>query len=88
MEHIESAKTLVTREYIGSYVTQRMSYVQSRTRRIREHIQYIELWASRIYLGFVDLVVAPILLPARLYFFMIVFHNSLLYVSYRVRAEP
>ena len=79
VQHIESAQTLVTRIDIRSDVTQRVAYVQTRTRRIGEHIEDIEFGTRRIDLHFVGTALAPLFLPFGFDGSKIVFHN-LLYV--------
>ena len=43
IQYIKSLQTLVTGINIAGNITERVTYVQSRTRRVREHIQYVEL---------------------------------------------
>lgn len=52
-----------------------MTDVQTGTRRVRKHVEYIILGLRPVYFGPVSLVVAPVLLPAAFYISVIIFHN-------------
>ena len=68
MEDIEAAVSLVTAEDIACNIAQGMSHVQSRSRRIRKHIQHIVFWTRGILNGPVGLVFHPPGLPFGFYF--------------------
>jgi len=63
VEDVESLQTLVTRIDIGGDVPQRMAYMQTRSRRIRKHIEHIVFRPGRIGDRFKSLVVDPVFLP-------------------------
>ena len=74
MQHIEAFQTLVTCINVTGNITQGMSHMQTRSRRIREHIEYIELRTVIIYFTFVGVMFTPILLPLFLYIFIVIVH--------------
>ncbi len=51
-----------------------MAYMKTRSRRIGEHVEHIKLFRPGLFLGTINLVVAPILLPALFDFAMVIFH--------------
>ncbi len=74
MQHIEALQTLVARIYVGSYIAERMTHVQSRSRRIRKHVEHIKLLARAVLSCAVSALFFPVGLPPLLYFLMIIFH--------------
>ena len=78
MKHIEALQTLESRVYVTCDVAQRVTHMQSRSRRIGKHIEHIEFRARSIYFGLVGVVFSPILLPALFYFFIIIFHRKIM----------
>ena len=74
MQHVETALALVARIDVAGDVAQRMSHVQTRSRRIREHIQHIELGTVIVDVALVGVMLTPVLLPLFLYLFKIVIH--------------
>ncbi len=51
-----------------------MTYMQTCPGRIRKHVEDIKFWFAAVYFNLVSTVIAPALLPAAFYIFMIVFH--------------
>ena len=74
VEHIESFEPLVTAVNVGCNVSEWVSYVESRARRVGEHIEDVIFRLVRRVADLVRLVVFPIFLPKDLYFTVIVFH--------------
>ncbi len=74
MKHIEAAQPLIACIDVGSYVSQRMAYMQPGSRRIREHVKHIELGLIVVNFGFIRIVFLPVLLPALFYILMSVIH--------------
>ena len=77
VQHVEALLPFVAGVDVGSDVAKGVTDVQSRTRRIGEHIQNIELRFAGILGHMVDILLAPYLLPAFLNFSKIVIHNIL-----------
>ena len=77
MQHVVASQTFVAAENVAGDVSQRMSDVQTRARRIRKHVQNVIFWTRRVGLGLIHSVVNPILLPLLLDLFEIVFHDLL-----------
>ena len=76
VQDIKAAQTLVTRVDIRCDITQRVTNMQTCSRRIGEHIQNIEFGAAVIDLHMVGLALLPLLLPFGFDLFEVVFHNS------------
>ena len=74
MKHVEALLTLIARIDVGGYVAERMTHVQTGSRGIGEHVEHIELLLPGFLHGLVDVIVAPVLLPAALNVAMIIFH--------------
>ena len=76
MQYIKSTQALVTCIDIASNITQRMTHMQTCSRRIGEHVKYIEFRAVLVNITLVGVVITPILLPLFLYFLIIIVHFS------------
>ena len=74
MQDIEALEALVACEYVACYVSQRMSHMQTCSRRVREHVQDIELGTGLVFSDLELAVFGPICLPFALYGLEIVFH--------------
>ena len=74
VEHIEAFQPFVSCINIRGDIAQWVTYVQARTRGIREHIQDIEFRLIVVNINLIDFVVAPILLPLFLDFVEVVIH--------------
>ena len=74
VQHVEAAQTLVARIYVAGYIAQRMTHVQTGTRRIREHVQHVELTATAVIIHLIYFLLAPVFLQAGFYFLRIVEH--------------
>ena len=84
MQHIETPEPFVTRIDVRCDVTQRMTDVQSRPRRIREHVQHIIFRPALIHFDPVGFLLGPTALPFLLYSPEIVLHIvNLVFVSLR-----
>jgi len=75
VQHVETLQAFVTGINITGYVSQRMSYVQSGSRRIREHIQYVEFLFAFVFSHLIGMVLCPSLLPFLFNLSEIVFHD-------------
>ena len=78
VQHVETLQAFVTGVNITGYVSQRMSYVQSGSRRIREHIQYVEFLFAFVFSHLIGMVLYPSLLPFLFNLSEIVFHDLFL----------
>ena len=68
MQHIEAIHAFKTRNDVRGRVALWVSYVQPRSGRVREHVEYIVLRLSEVCVGDAKgIVVIPELLPFRLY---------------------
>ncbi len=74
MQHIESLQAFVARIDVGGYVAQRVSYMQSGSRGVGKHVENIVFRSGLVNFCGVHIVFFPVVLPALLYIFMIVFH--------------
>ncbi len=75
MEDVEALHALVAAQDVGRRITLGMPHVKSRTARIREHVQTVELgFARAVVRGFECLLVKPTLLPLLLDRRIIVVH--------------
>ena len=63
MEHVESFKPLVAGKDVTGDIAQRVAYVESGTRRIREHVQYVELRPGAVFPGLECALFGPPGLP-------------------------
>ena len=84
MQHIETPEPFVTRIDVRCDVTQRMTDVQSRPRRIREHVQHIIFRPALIHFDPVGFLLGPTALPFLLYSPEIVLHIVNLVLSHYV----
>ena len=75
VQHVEPPLTLVTRIYVARDVAERMPNVQTRTRRIREHVEHIEFRFVGILDAPESMVFTPMALPTAFYFLVIIIHN-------------
>ena len=76
VEHVETFQPFVTGIDVRSNISQRVTYVQTCTRRIGEHVQYVVFGFLLVFGNLVDVMLFPVLLPLFLYFFEIVFHDE------------
>ena len=76
VQHIVATQALIARVDVRCDVTEWVTYVQTRARRVGEHIQYIEFWSRAVDLYLVDAALLPLLLPFGLNLFEIILHNS------------
>ena len=74
VKHVVSTQTLVAGIDVAGDITERMANMQSRSRGIREHIEYVELLAFRVFSDFVGLLLNPFLTPLLFDFSKVVFH--------------
>ena len=74
VEHIESLLALVAGIDIGGDIAQGVSYMESGSRRIGEHIEHIEFLLVLVLFHLIGLLFNPSFLPFFLYFPEIVFH--------------
>ena len=79
VQHVETLQPLVARIDVRSDVAERMSDVQTRPRRIGEHVQYVVFRARGVFLHPVSSALGPAFLPFLLNFPEVVFHRSLVY---------
>ena len=79
MQHVKSFQALVTRIDVTGYVAKGMSHVQACSRRIRKHIEHIELGTAIVNFTFVGVMFTPILLPLFLYLIKIIVHFFSIY---------
>ena len=75
MQYVITLQTLVAAIYVGSNITQRMPYMQTRSRRIREHIQYIKFRTVATIFHLVNGILFPISLPFLFDFSKVIFHT-------------
>ena len=76
VEHIVSLLALVACVYVGGDIAQRMSHMESCTRRIGKHVEYIVLGLIGLLCDVVGLAFCPAALPLLLYLLEVVFHFS------------
>ena len=74
IEHVKALLTLIACIYVAGYISQRMTYMQSRSRRIRKHVKHIKLLSGGILFNVVGLTFHPALLPFLLNLSEIVIH--------------
>src|SRR5258706_15966900 len=74
VKHVEFVQSFIARNNITFDITQRMTYMESRSTRIWKHIQYIILGLRRMGFCVKRLVLCPVLLPLFLYVFKIILH--------------
>ena len=64
VQHVEAVEPLETAVDVGGYVSERMTHVQPRTRRVGEHVEHVELGARRVDLHLIYFVLYPIFFPS------------------------
>ena len=74
VQNVEPSQPLVPRINVGSYVSERMSYVQSGAGRVGEHVEDIVFLLRLVLCYLVGLVVNPGFLPFLFNFSEIVIH--------------
>ena len=74
VKHIEAFQTLVAGKDVACDVSQRMPDMQARTRRVREHVQHVELGLVAFFRDLIRPLGAPSFLPFALYLLKIVIH--------------
>ena len=74
VEHVVAVLTLVARVDVAGYVAQGVAHMESRTGRVGEHVEHIELLLCGVLGDVVGLVLHPLALPLLLDFSEIVFH--------------
>ena len=74
MQDIETLQAFVSGIYVARDVSERVSHVKSRSRRIGKHIKDIKFGLGAVFRDFVCTFSGPLLLPLAFYFFEIVFH--------------
>ena len=75
MKYVEAAKPFVARVDVRSDIAQRVSDVQTRTRRVGEHVQHVEFGPRRVGLDLVGFIFLPAALPLGLDLLEIVLHR-------------
>ena len=80
IEYIEALQSFVAGINVRSNVSQRVTHMQSRTRRIREHIQDIKFLLRFVFRNLVGLVLHPPFLPLLFNFPEIVLHSDKLFI--------
>ena len=76
MKYVEAAKPFVARVDVRSDIAQRVSDVQTRTRRVGEHVEHVEFGPRRVGLDLVGFIFLPAALPLGLDLLEIVLHSS------------
>ena len=74
IENIEAVEPLVASIDVTGNVSQRMTYMQSRTRRVRKHVEHVVFRTVRVLCDLVGLMVDPLFLPLFLNLSEIVVH--------------
>ena len=74
VQHVEAALAFVAAVDIRGNIAQRMAYVQTGTRRIREHVQHIVVRFVRLITYSIGIGIVPRLLPFLLNVAKVVFH--------------
>ena len=74
VQHVVALLTFVAGVDIGGDIAQRVSHMQSRARRVREHVQHVKLRLRVVYLCLIQAGLFPGRLPFLLYFSKVVFH--------------
>ena len=80
VEYIEALQAFVAAVYIAGDIAKRVSYMQSGSARVGEHIEYVERFFVAPVAYFVGVVLLPERLPFLLNFREIIFH--IIRVSY------
>ena len=76
IQYIETLQSFVAGVNIRSNISQRMTYMQSRTGGVGEHVQYIEFFLRFVFRHLVGFVFHPPFLPFLFNFPEIVFHSG------------
>ena len=74
IENIEAVEPLIASIDVAGNVSQRMTYMQSRTRRVRKHVKHVVFRTVRVLCDFVGPMVDPLFLPLFLNLSEIVVH--------------
>ena len=74
IENIEAVEPLIAGVDVAGNVSQRMTYMQSRAGRVREHVEHVVFRTVRVLCDFVGLMVDPLFLPLFLNLSEIVVH--------------
>ena len=78
VQHIESFQALVSCKNVRSNIAQRMTYMQTRSGGVGEHVQNVKFWFAAVVGNFIGSICSPVLLP---FFFNVlrsVFHILLM----------
>ena len=75
MKYVEAAKPFVARVDVRSDIAQRVSDVQTRTRRVGEHVEHVEFGTCGIGFHAIGFLFLPAALPLGFYLFEIVLHR-------------
>ena len=76
VKNVKPLQSFISGINIGGYISQRVTYVQTCSRRIGKHIQYVILGLALIFFYLINMMIFPILLPLLFYFFEIIFHDK------------
>ena len=82
VKHIEAVESLVAAVDVAGDVAERVTDVKTRSRWIREHVEYIVLRTVGIDLNLIGLVIDPLSLPFLFDVFEIVFHFLYFFVIF------
>ena len=77
VQHVEALLPFVTGINIRGDITQRMPHMQTRARRVREHVQHVKFRSGFVYFCFIQACFFPFRLPFLLDFSEVVFHYGL-----------
>ena len=75
VQHVEALLPLVAGIDVRCDITQRVTYVQTRSRGIGEHVEYVEFRPCGVDFDVVGFIVPPALLPAGFDLSEVVFHS-------------
>ena len=76
VKNVKPLQSFISGINIGGYISQRVTYVQTCSRRIGKHIQYVILGLALIFFYLINMMIFPILLPLLFYLFEIIFHDK------------
>ena len=91
VEHVVALQTLVACVYVAGNIAERMAHVQTCSRRIWEHVEYIELLFLLVLDNLIGVLFLPPALPFLLYFPEIIFHCGMycfVFSFYMMVYEP
>ena len=74
VQHVEALQALVAGINVTGNVAQRMSHMQTCSRRIGKHVQHIKFRTAIVNFTFIGVMITPILLPLFFYVFIVIFH--------------